>query len=60
MAQKTKPTQNQLLKLWDAVELFIQENEVSCAEALMQVDRISEELPELAETLCDIVGYYDV
>lgn len=32
--------------------------EPTCAESLYQVDRINENLPELVESLLNIVGYY--
>lgn len=52
-----KPTQKQLERLWSAVESWIKEYEPNCPESLMQVDSINEGLPELAEAVCNIVGF---
>jgi hypothetical protein len=54
-----KPTTKQLQALWGAVVKWRDEHEVSCAESLLQVDSVNEELPELAEQALDIVGYWE-
>ena len=54
-----KPTPKQLKALWDAVVKWRDEHEVGCAESLLQVDSVNEELPELAEKALDIVGYWE-
>jgi hypothetical protein len=54
-----KPNPKQLKALWDAVVKWRDEHEVSCAESLLQVDSVNEELPELAEEVFDIVGYWE-
>lgn len=41
-----------------AVKNWVQKYQPSCAESIYQVDRIQEGLHELAEQVCDIVGYY--
>lgn len=51
------PSPDQLRWLWDAVVAWREEHDVTCPEALLQVDTVNESLPELAETLLDIVGY---
>jgi hypothetical protein len=56
---KAGPTPKQLKALWDVVVKWRDENEVSCAESLLQVDSVNEELPELAEQALDIVGYWE-
>ena len=54
-----KPTTKQLQALWDAVVKWRDDHGVSCAESLLQVDSVNEELPELAEQALDIVGYWE-
>jgi hypothetical protein len=46
-------------KLWEAVEQFIKENEITCAETIFQCDWVAENSGEFIEKLCDIVGYAD-
>lgn len=45
--------------LWEAVVDFIDENRISCGEAIYQLDRVSENSLELIEDLCEIVGYHE-
>lgn len=54
---KASPSPDLLHKLWDAVVAWRDENEVTCAESLLQVDSVNEDLPNLAESVLDIVGY---
>ena len=46
-------------QLWLAVEKFIDEQKISCGEAIYQCDWVSENALEFIEELCDIVGYYE-
>jgi hypothetical protein len=52
-----RPTTEQLKQLWEHVTNWRDEHNVTCPEALMQVDSVNESLPELAEVLLDTVGY---
>lgn len=45
------------LELLELCETFVDDNEVSCAEAIYQRDIIIEKSYELVESMCDIVGY---
>lgn len=47
----------QLTKLWLTVVEWRDRHEVSCAEALVQVDSVNEDLSTLAENVLNIVGY---
>lgn len=60
MAKRPAPTLTELRLLWRTVAKWIDANEVSCAEAIGQTDRVQEALPELAEDVCQIVGYAHV
>ena len=44
-------------KLWAKCKEWIEEHEVLCAEAIYQNDGVVLALPDLAETICEIVGY---
>lgn len=46
-------------RLLHACEQWIIRHEVSAPESIMQVDRVQEALPELAESVCSILGYFD-
>ena len=48
-----------LSKLYDAVVEWRQEYKPTCVESLLQVDRVNESLPDLAEAVLDVVGYHD-
>lgn len=37
---------------------FIRDNQITCPESIMQLDSIMEQLPELLESICHIVGYH--
>lgn len=43
--------------LWEAVTRFVDEQKISCGEAIYQCDWVSESALEFIEELCDIVGY---
>lgn len=45
--------------LWEAVTRFVDEQRISCGEAVYQMDHVAENSLELIEELCDIVGYWD-
>lgn len=53
-----KPDQKKLQALWNAVVAWRDEHEVSCPEALVQVDSVNEDLPSIAESILNIVGYW--
>lgn len=50
----TERTAQELLRL---CRDFIQKNNISCAEAVYQTDRVMENAPEFIEGICSIVGY---
>ena len=45
--------------LWEAVANFIDEQQISCAEAIAQNDYAITNAYDFIEQLCDIVGYYE-
>jgi hypothetical protein len=51
------PSPDQLQRLWDTVVAWRDQNEVTCSESLLQVDSVNESLPDLAESVLDIIGY---
>lgn len=54
-----KPTTKDLEALWGVCVAWIEQNHPRCAESLLQVGRVNEALPDLAESVCDIVGYFE-
>lgn len=44
--------------LWKLCERFIRENNITCAEAVYQTDRVIENADEFIERICAIVGYH--
>lgn len=44
-------------KLLEHVRRFIQEHDITCSEAVHQVDEVSLDSLEFIEGCCDIVGY---
>lgn len=46
-------------ELWQVVETWIKKQKVSCPEAIYQCDWMQEALTDLAEEVCEIVGYTD-
>ena len=46
--------------LWRKCKEWIEKEEVLCAEAIYQNDGVNLALPDLAEIVCDIVGYAKV
>lgn len=55
---KNFSTHQNLVKLWESCQAWIEQNKPSSAESIYQVDSITVSLPGLAEMICDIVGYY--
>jgi len=52
------PTAKQLADLWNICRKFIKEYKPSCPESIQQVDEINLACPDLAEEICECVGYY--
>lgn len=52
------PTPEQLGALWGVCVEWIKRQRPSCPESLYQVERVNEALPDLAEEVCAVVGYY--
>jgi hypothetical protein len=46
--------------LWEAVTRFVDVQQISCGEAIYQMDHVAEASLELIEELCDIVGYAEL
>jgi hypothetical protein len=46
-----------LYQLWNIVEEFVDELDISCSETIYQTDRVIENAAQLIEKLCDLVGY---
>ena len=46
-------------KLWEYVEKFVADNEVSCEESVYQVDSIQENALEFTADCCSIVGFHE-
>jgi hypothetical protein len=59
MSTMASPSPDQLQRLWASVVAWRDEYDVTCPEALLQVDSVNKSLPELAEVLLDVVGYRD-
>ncbi len=57
--EMSKPTKEQLEKLWATVKAFIEENEIICSESCYQMDDVLENSAPFIESLCDIVGYQE-
>ena len=55
----SEPTQEQLKKLWDICNGYVQEQKISCAESVYQSDRVILNAYEFIENVCDVVGYWD-
>jgi hypothetical protein len=53
-----EPTLDELLALYKACEAWRDQNKPLCAESIYQVDSVNLACPELAETICDIIGYF--
>jgi hypothetical protein len=56
------PTERQKLnmakeRLWHACKKWVDEHKLSCPEAIYQSDEIQGALPELAEIVCENVGF---
>lgn len=46
-------------KLWEYVEKFVSDNEVSCEESVYQMDSIQENALEFTADCCSIVGFHE-
>ena len=46
-------------RLWEIVEKFIEDNHISCPEAIGQCDWVITNAYDLIEDICNIVGYYE-
>jgi hypothetical protein len=46
--------------LYEEVEKFIAENQITCPETIYQSDRVNVEALEFIERLCEIVGYCEL
>jgi len=53
---KKLTTEQKLLAL---VKKFIADNEISCAEAVHQTDKVIENAYEFIEQCCELVGYHE-
>lgn len=40
------------------IERFIDDNGISCAESIYQLDKVIQNAYEFIEELCELVGYY--
>lgn len=40
------------------IERFIDDNGISCAESIYQLDKVIQSAYEFIEELCELVGYY--
>lgn len=54
-----RKTPENMEKLWDTVQAWIDEQQPSCPESIYQCDWFAESSLDLAEKVCDIVGYAD-
>jgi hypothetical protein len=59
MAEKSSDFDGQKDRLFELCFKFIQEQEISCSEAVYQSDRVIENAYELIDGICKIVGYYE-
>lgn len=58
LVEELAAKRQQKLERLEAVCLdFIKDNEVTCAEKIMQDDLIQLAAPELVEAICEILGY---
>lgn len=46
-------------RLMRVVKAWINKYQPSCSESIYQTDRVQEGLHELAEEVCEIIGYYN-
>ena len=54
-----QPTQKDLLHLWKVCSEWRNQHKPSCAESIQQVDSINLSCWELAENVCEVIGYYE-
>lgn len=52
--------ENKLYALWKVVEDFIEEQNITCPEAVCQSDRVILNAYDFIEKCCDIVGYKEI
>lgn len=45
--------------LWKTCKEWIDKEKPTCPESIVQIDSVNLSLPDLAESICNIVGYYD-
>ena len=48
------------LALRTLVKKFIEDNKICCAESVYQCDCVSENSLGFIESLCEVVGYFDI
>lgn len=58
MMPRSKPTQEQLKKLWDHAVKFVDDQKISCAEAVAQQDEVIINAYEFIEGVAETVGYH--
>lgn len=46
-------------ELFDLCKEFIRENQIGCEEDIYQSDSVQENVLELMEQICDLIGYYE-
>ena len=54
-----EPPEDDLKQLWSKCKEWINEHKPGCGESIYQVDSVNESLPDLAEVVCSIIGYYE-
>lgn len=54
------PTYKQVAmeELWELCKEFIEEQEISCSEAVFQTDHVIENAYDFITKICEIVGYH--
>lgn len=59
MAGFPLPPQSELMSLWLACVAWRDKQKPSCPESIVQMDSVNESLPDLAEAVCKVIGYYE-
>ena len=54
-----KATLSSKAALWKLCQAFIAEQQISCAEAVYDSDRVAENAYEFIAGVCEIVGFHD-
>jgi hypothetical protein len=57
MFMTPEPTEEQLRALLGVCSGFVEENKISCPEAVCQCDWVITNAYEFIEDICDVVGY---